>query len=302
MAGVITTGNHPKLLWPGLAGLFGTTYNDTKMMHTKIFDVRTSDKLYEEIQELNGFGLASVKTEGSGITYTSNTQGPTTRFTNVVYGLGFQETRESVEDNQYKGKATSKTKALARSMRHTKETVLANIFNRATNSSYAGGDGKELIATDHPTVNGTQSNELATPADFSEASLEDLTIQMRNATDSTGLRINLMPKRLLIPTNLEFEAIRVLKSNLRSNSAENDTNAVKTLDLETVIWPFLTDTDQWFLLSEGIDEGMILFNRRAAELEKDSDFDTDNFKHKSTERYVGGWGDWRAVFGSAGAP
>ena len=302
MAGIITTGNNPKLLWPGLHALFGTTYNDMPMMHTQIFDVRSSDKLYEEVQELAGFGLASVKSESGSIAYTSSIQGPTTRFTNVVYGLGFMETEESVDDNQYKGRATNKTMALARSMRHTKETVVANVLNRAFTPGYAGGDGKELIATDHPTVNGTQSNELTVAADLSEASLEDMMIQLMNMTDSTGLRIQAQAKKLIVPTNLAFEATRILKSSGQNDTANNAVNALKNMGYlsDVVVWPFLTDTDAWFITTD-VQDGLILFNRRAASLQKDSDFDTGNYKHKATERYVAGWGDWRGIVGSPGA-
>lgn len=303
MAGIITTGNHPKLLWPGLAALFGTTYNDQPMQHTDVFETKTSDKLYEEIQELAGFGLAAVKTEAGGITYTSAVQGPTTRFTNVVYGLGFQESRESVEDNQYKSKATRKTAALARSMRHTKETMTAAVLNRAFNSSFVGGDGVELISTAHPTVSGNQSNELAVAADLSEASLEDALILVMNLTDSTGLRIRAMAKKLIVPTQEAFNAERIVKSNLQNDTANNAINAVKSMGLlpeGVMVWPFLTDTDAWFLRTD-VQESLILFNRRAAELEKDSDFDADVFKHKATERYVAGWADWRGIVGSAGA-
>lgn len=302
MSGIITTGNNPKLLWPGLAALFGTTYNDMPMMSSQIFDVRTSDKLYEEIQELAGFGLAAVKTEASGIFYTSSVQGPTTRFTNVVYGLGFQETEESVDDNQYKGKATNKTMALARSMRHTKETVVANVLNRAFSNSYLGGDGIRLISTAHTTVNGTQSNTLTADADMSEASLEDMMINLMNATDSTGLRINLQSKKLVVAPGNAFEATRILKSAGQNDTANNATNALKNMGYLTdiVVWPFLTDADAWFITTD-VSNGLILFNRRDVALEKDSDFDTGNYKHKATERYVPGWADWRGVFGSQGA-
>jgi len=302
MAGIITTGNNPKLLWPGLAALYGTTYNDQPMIYSKVFDEKTSDKAYEEIQELAGFGLASVKTEAGAIVYTSSVQGPTTRFTNVVYGLGFQETEESVEDNQYGGRATNKTIALARSMRHTKETVHANILNRGFNASYLGGDGKKLFATDHPTVNGTQSNTLATDADLSEASLEDMMINIMNATDSTGLRIMLQGKTLVVPPSYAFEATRILKSTGQSGTANNDVNALKVMGSisNIIVWPFLTDTAAWFITTD-VPNGLLTFQRRASKLEKDSDFDTGNYKHKATERYVPGWGDWRGAFGSAGA-
>lgn len=302
MAGIITTGNNPKLLWPGLAALFGTTYNDMPKMHTQIFDVKESDKLYEEVQELAGFGLASVKSEAGSIAYTSSIQGPTTRFTNVVYGLGFMETEESVDDNQYAGRATNKTAALARSMAHTKETVVANVLNRAFSSSYLGGDGKQLIASDHPTVNGTQSNTLSVAADLSESSLEDMMINLMNATDSTGLRIALQAKKLIVAPNEAFNATRILKSSGQNDTANNAVNALKNMGYlsEVVVWPFLTDADAWFVKTD-VPNGLILFNRRAASLQKDSDFDTGNYKHKATERYVPGWGDWRGIFGSAGA-
>jgi hypothetical protein len=302
MAGVITTGNNPKLLWPGLAALFGTTYNDQPMIYSRIFDVRTSDKLYEEVQELAGFGLAAVKSEAGAITYTSSTQGPTARFTNVVYGLGFQETQESVEDNQYKEKATDKTAALARSMRHTKETVHANVLNRAFSNSYLGADGIRLISTAHVTVNGTQSNTLSADADLSEASLEDMAINIMNATDSTGLRIMLQSKALIVPPNEAFNATRILKSTGQNDTPNNATNALRSMGIisEVVEWPFLTDTDAWFVTTDA-PKGLISFQRRAAALEKDSDFDTGNYKHKATERYVPGWADWRGIFGSQGA-
>lgn len=302
MAGVITTGNHPKLLWPGLAALFGTTYKDLPSMADQVFDGLDSEKAYEEIQELAGFGLASVKTEAGTIVYTSATQGPTTRLTNVTYGLGFQETEESVDDNQYKGKATDKTVALARSMKHTRETIIANVLNRAYSSSYLGGDGKKLIATDHPTVNGTQSNGLSTDADLSEASLEDMLINLMNATDSSGLRISLMPKKLIVAPNEAFNAQRILKSTGQNDTANNAINAIKSMGLleSVVVWPFLTDADAWFIKTD-ITKGLIVFNRKEATMAKDSDFDTGNYKHKSVMRLVAGWGDWRAVFGSQGA-
>ncbi|MDB6036006.1 MAG: hypothetical protein JWM16_6344 [Verrucomicrobiales bacterium] len=303
MAGVITTGNNPKLLWPGLAGLFGTTYNDVKMASDTIFDQRTSTKLYEEIQELAGFGLASVKTEAGGVTYTSSTQGPTTRATNVVYGLGFIETQESVDDNQYEEKATDKTIALARSMKHTRETVLMNVLNRAFSDSYLGGDGIRLVKSSHTTVNGTQSNTLTADADLSEASIEDMLINIMNATDSTGLHIGLMAKRLIIAPNEAFNAQRILKSTGQNDTANNAINAVKSMGLlqgDPIVSPFLTDADAWFIQTDAM-KGLTVFNRRAAKLEKDGDFDTGNYKHKATERYVPTWGDWRNIFGSAGA-
>ncbi len=302
MAGVITTGNNPKLLWPGLAGLFGTTYEDIKMMSDQIFEQRDSENNYEEVQELAGFGLASVKTEASAIVYTSSTQGPTARFTNVVYGLGFQETEEAVSDNKYKERATNKTIALARSMKHTRETILANVLNRAFSNSYLGADGIRLVSTAHVTVNGTQSNTIATDADLSEASLEDMMINVMNATDSTGLRIGLQGVKLIVSPNEKYNALRILKSAGQNDTANNAVNALKVAGdiTDVVVWPFLTDTDAWFIKTD-VMQGLMVFNRWATELKKDSDFDTGNYKHKAIMRLVPGWGDFRTVFGSGGA-
>jgi hypothetical protein len=180
---------------------------------------------------------------------------------------------------------------------------MANIINRAFSSSYLGGDAKELIATDHPTLDGTQSNELSVAADLSEASLEDLLIQIMNATDSRGLRMQLRGKKLIVPPNLAFEAERIVKSNLQNDTANNAVNAVKSMGLlpeGVMVWHYLTDTDAWFIKTDA-PEALKLFNRRELAFTKDSDFDTDNFKHKATERYVGGWSDWRGIYGSEGA-
>lgn len=303
MTGVITTGNHPKLLWPGLKALFGTTYDDIPRRYQDVFQVENSDKAYEEIVELSGFGLAPIKAEGASIVYDSTSQGPTSRFTNVVYGLGFIETRESVEDNQYKGRATQRTRALARSMSVTKETVHANILNRAFNSAYVGGDGKPLIATDHPTQGAAQSNKLAVDADLSEASLEDMLIQIRRAQDRRGLPINLTGAKLVVGPGEMFNAKRILGSTLQNDTANNSINAMKSMSMlpgGVVDWVYLTDPDAWFIITD-VDQGLLSFQRRELEFAKDGDFDTDNFKHKATERYVPGWADWRAVYGSQGA-
>lgn len=297
----ITSGTHPKLLWPGVKKFWGDAYKDQPLMYSEIFDQETSDKSYEETVELSGFGLAPVKAEASSISYDTTINGYTTRFMNTVYGLGFIVTEEAAEDNQYKDQAQRRAKALKRSMRHTKEWVHANVFNRAFDSNYVGGDGKEMIATDHPTANGTQSNELATPADLSQSAIEDLLIMLRRATDTRGLIMNLQPVALLTSPNDEFNAERILKSSLQSEDANNATNALKgKFSKGTMSWSFLSDTDAWFILTDSPD-GLKTFNRRALSFEKDGDFETGNFKHKSTERYVSGWDDWRRVFGSAGA-
>lgn len=298
----VTTGTHPKLLWPGLQAIWGNEYKDNPAGYSQVFSEGTSDKAYEEDQEISGFGLSPVKPEGGSVSYDDPVNGYLKRYTNVTYGLGFIVTEEAVEDNQYKAQAEKRVRALRRSMRHTKETVHANILNRATDSNYVGGDGKELLATDHPTANGTQSNELATAADLSEASLEDIFIQIMNATDTRGLRIALKPRKLLVPANLVFEATRIVKSNLQNDTANNAINAIRSMGIlpEGVMsWTFLTDVDQWFVLTD-VNDGLKTLQRRSLALEKDSDFETGNFKHKATERYACGFTDWRAVYGSPG--
>jgi hypothetical protein len=300
---VITSGNHPKALWPGVKQWFGLSYDEHPLEFKKVFKTESSDKSYEEVVESSGFGLAPVKPEGSGISYDSHTQGPTTRYTNVVYGLGYIVTREEIEDNKYAEVSKGRSRALARSMRQTQEVVAANIFNRATDSNYVGGDGKELIATDHPTVNGTQSNELATAADLSQAALEDLAIQIMNATDTRGLRIALMPRQLIVSPSDAFNAERILKSTLQSNTAENAVNAIKSRGVfpdGLMVWHYLTDTDAYFVKTD-LNDGLKFFERRAVEFGKDNDFDTENAKAKATMRFAIGWDEWRSVYGSAGA-
>lgn len=296
----ITSGTHPKLLWPGLQAIWGNLYKDQPGEFAKVFDVLSSTKSYEESQELAGFGLAPAKSEGSSISYDTTVNGFVTRFTNATYGLGFIVTEEAVEDNQYKEQAEKRVKALRRSMRHTEETVHANILNRATDSNYVGGDGVELLSTAHPTSNGTQSNELATAADLSQAAIEDLLIQIRTAKDTRGLIISLMPEMLIVSPNDEFNAARILKSTLQSDNAENAINALKgSLPKGVLSWAFLTDTDQWFIKTDN--PGLKSFKRRELSLEKDGDFETGNFKHKATMRFAAGWDDWRSIYGSAGA-
>jgi len=300
---VITTGNHPKALWPGISAWWGTEYAKHPMMWEQIFETVTSTKGYEEDVEASAFGLAVVKPEGGAMTYDSHTQGATTRYTNVTWGLGFIVTEEEEEDNQYEKLAKARVTGLAFSMRTTKEINHALILDRAASSSYVGGDGKELLATDHPTRDGTQSNELATAADFSEAALEDLLVMIAKAKNTRGHQIALRGMKLIGAPANQFEMHRVLKSELRSGSAENDINAVRSMGLLSggvLINPYLSDEDQWFVQTDA-PRGLLHFKRRAIAFAKDSDFDTSNKKHKSTERYSAGWTDWRGIYGSPGA-
>ena len=298
---VQTRSDLPSLLWPGLHALFGTEYAKWEKVYSRIFDVRTSDKAYEKVAELTGLGLASVKAEGASIVYDKPGQGPETTFTHVTYGLGFIMTREAEEDNQYREVAENNTRALTWSMATTKEIVHANILNRATNTSYLGGDGKALAVTDHPTVNGTQSN-LLTAADASEAALEDAFTTIMSAKTSRGLPIKVRPVRIIVGPGQIFNLTRIFESVGRVGTADNDVNAIKALGMapEIVLNPYLDDADAW-IIQTNVPNGLISFQRRALDFEKDTDFDTENRKQKATERYSAGWGDWRAVFYNAGA-
>ena len=287
-------------MWPGVKEWWGLKYNELPETWNKIFEVDTSTKSYEEDVEGTGFGLAPVKSEGAAVSYDSEQQGATTRYTNVVYGLGYIVTQEEMEDSQYVALSKRRAERLAFSMKQTKETVHANIFNRAFSSSYTGGDGKELLATDHPTLNGTQSNELATAGDLSEASLEDLCVQIMNATNSRGMRIQIKPRKLIVPPALHFDARRILESELQNDSANNAKNVVGGLFNGVVTWQFLSDTDAWFIQTDA-PRGLVHFKRREIKFEQDNDFDTNNAKAKSTERYSAKWSDWRGLYGTPGS-
>ncbi|MES2904820.1 MAG: Mu-like prophage major head subunit gpT family protein [Pseudomonadota bacterium] len=296
-----TRSDLPSLLWPGLHALFGAEYAKHPKEYTRIFDVRSSDKAYEKIAELTGLGLAAVKAEGASIQYDKPGQGPETQFTHVTYGLGTVITREAVEDNQYKDLSENQTKALTWSMWTTKEIVHANILNRATNASYVGGDGVALGSASHPTANGTQSN-LLTAADLSEASLEDAMTVIMAAKNSRGLPVAIRPVRLIVSPGQIFNATRILSTDGRVGTADNDVNAIKALGMvpEIVVNHYLDDLDAWYIQTN-VPNGLISFQRRALDMEKDSDFDTENIKNKATERYSAGWGDFRALYVNLGA-
>jgi hypothetical protein len=299
---VIATGNHPKALWPGVYSWFGAKYDEHEAQYTKLFDMKSSSKNFEELVQHTGFGLAPVKPEGSSTAYDSHAQGYVARGTNVAYSLGYIVTREELADNQYSEVSMRRAGSLAFSMAQTRENVGANIYNRVVTAGFTGGDGVVLGSASHPSVSGNQSNILATAADLSEASLEDLTIQIMNATDPKGLKISLRPKCLVVPTALVYDANRILKSNLRVDTANNDTNALKLVGAipEIVVNNYLTDTDQWFIRTNAPDS-LCWFDREPVQFTKDEDFDTDNAKAKGYMRFVPFWGDWRGLYSSAGA-
>jgi hypothetical protein len=307
--GIITSSSFAKLLWPGLNSIYGKSYNDYPVEWEKLFEKNMSSKAYEEDVGLSSFGLASVKNEGAPITYDTERQGFTNRYNHVVYALGFIVTREIFEDDQYAKVGAQKAKGLARSMRQTKEIIAANVYNRAFNTSYVGGDAATLIAcagggsASHPTVaGGTFTNGPSAAADLSEAALEQAVIDIAGFRDDRGLLIAAKPRKLVIPYTLQFEAKRILGADGRVGTDLNDPNAIKDMNIfgEVVTNHYLTDTDAWFILTD-VDDGLKYFERRGDAFEMDNDFDTENAKFKATARYSFGWSDPRAIYGSPGA-
>lgn len=298
---VINTGSFPKLLFPGIKRVWGMEYNRHQPMWPKVFEKLSSEQAYEEDVEAIGFGLMSVKGQGGGVNYDTAQQGYVSRYTALTYSIGYMVTMEEIQDNLYEKVSLKRATKLARSVYETEEIVHANVLNRAFTAAYAGGDGKELIATDHPTLTGNQSNELTTAADLSEASLEDLIIQINGATDSRGLKFANMPKSLIVPRQLEFDAARIMKSMLTPDSANNAMNVVRgSIPDGAVMWRYLTDEDAWFVKTD-CPEGLTHFTRMPVEFDEDGDFDTKNRKYSAVARWSQGWSNWRGIYGSAGA-
>lgn len=302
---IITSTNFAKSLYPGVHKWFGNDYDEHAVQYTDLFQQETApDMSYVESVYRSGFGLASVKNEGSGIPYDESRQAYITRFNHLVYALGFIITREAFEDDQYGIVGKRNAQDLAFSLRQTEETVHANIYNRASNSSYTGGDGKELLATDHPNfAGGTWQNELTTAADLSENALEQACIEIMKWENDRGLKIQVKPRSLILPPDLAFEGERILKSPYRVATANNDINALYAMGKfpEGIkINQYLTDPDAWFIRTN-IPHGMKSYLRRPMEFAVDNDFDTENAKYKATIRFSAGWEDPRGLFGSPGA-
>jgi len=292
-----------KELEPGLNALFGLEYAQYENQHAEIFDTENSDRAFEEEVMLSGFGAASVKPEGTSVNFDSASESFTARYTHETVALAFSITEEAVEDNLYDKVSTRYTKALARSMAHTKQVKSANVLNRAFNSSYTGGDSKELCATDHGTTGGDVKNELTTAADLNETSLEQALIDIAALTDDRGLKVAAKARKLIIPSALQFTAERLMKSAGRTGTADNDINAVKSMGMVPegyVVNNYLTDTDAFFIKTD-VPNGMKHFQRAAVATSMEGDFETGNVKYKARERYSFGWSDWRGIFGSPGA-
>jgi hypothetical protein len=294
-----------KELEPGLNALFGLEYARYENQHTEIFATETSDRAFEEEVMLSGFGSAPVKNEGAAVEFDDAVESFTARYTHETIALAFAITEEAIEDNLYDRLAARYTRALARSMANTKQVKAASVLNNAFSAgSFAGGDGVALCATDHPLVSGgTFSNELATPADLSETSLEQSLIDIQAFVDERGLKVALQGRKLIIPKELQFTAERILKSPLRVGTADNDINALKNMGMIPEgyrINNFLTDSDAFFIMTDA-PNGLKHFVRAPLRTAIEGDFDTGNTRFKARERYSFGFSDPRGMFGSQGS-
>ena len=292
-----------KELEPGLNALFGLEYNRYENQHAEIFTTETSDRAFEEEVMLSGFANASVKPEGSAVTFDNAQETYTSRYQHETVALAFSITEEAIEDNLYDRLSSRYTKALARSMANTKQVKAANVLNRAFNSSFAGGDGKELCATDHPTIFGTVKNELSTAADLSETSLEQALIDINAFTDERGLKVAARGVKMIIPSDLQFTAERIMNSANRVGTADNDINALKSMGMIPQGYSvnnYLTDSDAFFIITD-VPNGLKYFERSPIKTSMEGDFDTGNVRYKARERYSFGFSDFRGIFGSPGA-
>jgi hypothetical protein len=293
-----------KELLPGLNALFGLEYAKYGEEHKEIFETETSERSFEEETKLSGFSAAPVKNEGSAIAYDNAQEAWSARYQHETIALGFSITEEAIEDNLYDSLSARYTKGLARSMAYTKQIKAANVLNNGFNANFPGGDGVALFATDHPLVSGgVNSNEPGTPADLNETSLEAAVIQIAQWTDERGLLIAAKPRKLIIPTALMFVATRLLDTELRVGTADNDINAIKnngSIPGGYSVNHYLTDPNAWFLTTD-VPNGLKHFVRTPLQQSMDGDFDTGNVRYKSRERYSFGFSDPLGIFGSPGA-
>jgi hypothetical protein len=289
-----------KELEPGLNALFGLEYKQYANEHAEIFDTETSDRAFEEEVMLSGFANAAVKPEGQGVTFDDAQETFTARYTNETIALAFAITEEAIEDNLYDRLASRYTKALARSMANTKQVKAAAVLNNAFDSNFAGGDGVELCSAVHPTLAGTFANELATPAELNETSLEQSLIDIAAFTDERGLKIAAQGVKLVIPSALQFTAERLMKSAGRVGTADNDINAIASMGMVPqgyVVNHYLTSAKKFFIKTD-VPNGLKHFVRSPIKTSMEGDFDTGNVRYKARERYVFGFSDPRGIFGS----
>ena len=290
-----------KELLPGLNALFGLEYARYGEEHKEIYETETSERSFEEETKLSGFSAAPVKNEGSALAYDNAQEAWTARYNHETIALGFSITEEAIEDNLYDSLSARYTKALARAMAYTKQVKAASVLNNGYNAAYAGGDGQALFSTAHPLVNGgTNANTFSTPADLNETSLEAAVIQIAAWTDERGLLIAARPKKLIVPPSLMFVATRLLETELRIGTNNNDINAIKNngaIPEGYTVNHFLTSTNTWFLTTD-VPNGMKHFERIPLQNSMDGDFDTGNVRYKSRERYSFGYSDPLGMFSS----
>jgi len=301
----ISRGQLVKELEPGLNALFGLEYKNYENQHAEIYDTESSDRAFEEEVMLSGFASAQVKPEGSGVTFDNAQETYTARYTHETVALAFAITEEAIEDNLYDRLASRYTKALARSMAQTKQVKAVNPLTQGlpTTDGYDSGDGVSLFNLSHPTINGTVANTLATQSDLNETSLEQSLIDIAGMTDERGLKIAARGMKMIIPSELQFTAERLMKSDQRVGTADNDINAIKSMGMVPqgyVVNNFLTDPDAFFITTD-VPNGMKYFQRSAIKTAMEGDFDTGNVRYKARERYVFGVSDYRGVFASPGA-
>jgi len=296
-----------KELEPGLNSLFGLSYDEYNREYEEIFSIEDSNRAFEEEVLITGFGSAPTKTEGQGVSFDNASESYSARYTHDTVALAFALTEEAVEDNLYDSLGKRYVKALAKSMANTKEVKGADVLNNAFSSSFTGGDGKSLIATDHPlSGGGSAANRATSMADLNETSLEDALIDISGFTDDRGLTISVQASKMVVPSELVFVAERILNSNLRTGTSDNDLNAIRS----TGVLPggysvnhYLTDPDAFFLLTSVTDQGdgLKMFQRSGMETSMEPDFATGNIRYKARERYSFGFSDWRGIYGSQGA-
>ena len=298
----INTGLWMKAMWPGVNKFYGQEYKEHPVEYADLFDTHTSRKAWEEDVGTSGFGLFQVKGQGSPISYDTARQGFTSRYTMITYGLGFQITKETIEDDQYDVAMEKGGRGLAFSIRQTKEILGAQVYDRAFDSNYLGGDGLELLSTAHVNIaGGTYANELATSADISEASLEQAVIDLMSLQNDRALNIAVLPQVLIVPVELWAEAEKIMKTTQEVGTANNTVNVVRSRFPKGMkVNHYLTDVDAWFIRTN-VRDGLKYFVRREDTFDMDDDFDTDNAKYKATFRCAFGWTDPRGLFGSPGA-
>lgn len=304
MSQPINTGNFGKALWPGVNSWYGKAYDEYPEQYTDLFDLHTSSRAFEEDVGVTSFGMLAKKNEGGPIQYDSERQAFITRYAWTEYALGFIITKNMYDDDQYMMVGEKRAKGLAFSTRQTIETLAANVYNRAFTSSYAGGDGKELLATDHPNfAGGTWSNEPSTAADISEAALEQACIDIARWTNDRGLKITVIPQSIHIAPEQEFELHRILKTDGRVGTNNNDLNALKSMGKfpkGVKVNHYFTDTDAWFIRTN-VTDGLKWWWRRRPDFSQDNDWETENAKYKVVFRAGAGWTDPKALYGSPGA-